>query len=370
MTTTEQTDVAQDVDAVAQKVLHAALGAVDLVAIYLGDRLGWYRSLAERGPASATELAERTGTQPRYAREWLEQQAVSGILVVDVPQQRTDPDDEGADRRFRLPAAAAEVLTERDSLAYLAPLGRMLSATARHLPDLVEAYRSGGGVSWAEMGVDARESQADMNRPWYQRELQGALASVPDLHDLLSRSGARVADVGCGAGWSSIALATAYPQATVEGYDVDGPSVELARSNAHELGVAERVTFHHVDGEELSGREFDVVFAFECIHDMPHPVEVLAAARRTLSEDGVMVVMDEAVAEHFTAPGDELERLMYGFSLLVCLPDGMSHPDSAGTGTVMRPATLAVYARAAGFKDIDVLPIEDFGFWRFYRLRP
>lgn len=144
----------------------------------------------------------------------------------------------------------------------------------------------------------------------------------------------------------------------------------MARANAALAGVSDRVTFHHVAGEELAGRRFHAVFAFECIHDMPHPVDVLAAARRTLDEDGVMVVMDEAVADAFTAPGDDLERLMYGFSLFVCLPDGMSHPNSAGTGTVMRPSTLERYAREAGFSGMDVLPVSDFGFWRFYRLRP
>jgi SAM-dependent methyltransferase len=367
MTVTHEPDL--DVDALAQRMLDAALGAADLLAVYLGDRLGWYRSLADDGPATADELAERTGTHPRYAREWLEQQAVSGFLAVDEPGRQPGAADPGA-RRFRLTAPGAEVFTDPASLSYLAPLGRMLAASARHLPDLLEAYRDGGGVSWAELGVDARESQADLNRPWYQRELPRALGSVPDVHALLSRTGARVADVGCGAGWSSIAIATAYPGATVDGYDVDGPSVELARANAAEAGVADRVTFHHVDGEELPAGGFDVAFAFECLHDMPHPVAVLGAARRALADHGLMVVMDEAVADAFSAPGDELERLMYGFSLLVCLPDGMSHPDSAGTGTVMRASTLTRYAAEAGFRSVEKLPVEDFGFWRFYRLTP
>ena len=114
---------------------------------------------------------------------------------------------------------------------------------------------------------------------------------------------------------------------------------------------------------------YDVAFAFECVHDMARPVEVLAAIRAALDPDGVLVVMDEAVAEEFTAPGDDLERLMYGFSLLVCLPDGLSSTPSAGTGTVMRPSVLRGYAERAGFGSLDVLPIEGFGFFRFYALR-
>jgi len=128
------------------------------------------------------------------------------------------------------------------------------------------------------------------------------------------------------------------------------------------------VSFHSGDAARMPEAEYEAVFAFECVHDMPRPVEVLTAVRRALVPGGSVIVMDEAVAESFTAPGDELNRLMYGFSLLVCLPDGMSDQPSAGTGTVMRPNTLRVYAQDAGFADVEVLPIEDFGFWRFYRL--
>jgi SAM-dependent methyltransferase len=367
MTLTDDHVQELDTDALAQRLLDAALGAADLMAVYLGDRLGWYRSLADEGPATAAELAERTGTAERYAREWLEQQTVSGLLALDVPQQRGT--DDGA-RRYRLTAAGREVFTDTGSLAYLAPISRMLAAPARHLPELLEAYRTGNGVSWAELGADARESQADMNRPWFELQLPGALAGLPALHERLSRPGARIADVGCGGGWASIALARAYPQAVVDAFDVDGPTVDLARGNVTANDLAGRVTVHHTDGEELPADRFDVVFAFECLHDMPRPVEVLTAAHQSLVDGGVMVVMDEAVADAFTAPGDDLERLMYGFSLLICLPDGMSHPDSAGTGTVMRTSTLTRYATQAGFRAVDRLPVEDFGFWRFYELTP
>lgn len=351
---------APDADALAQRILDASLGAVDLLSIHLGDRLGWYRSLAAEGPATAAELATRTGTHPRYAREWLEQQAVTGLLGVD---DTGDPQS----RRFTLPPAAAEVLTDTASLAYLAPLARMFAGSAGQLPALLDAYRTGGGVSWADFGADARESQADMNRPWYERQLAPALASVPDLDAALRTPGARIADIGCGGGWSTIALARAYPDARVDGYDIDEPSVRMATANAV---AVERVTFHAGDAAMLPEDTFDVVFAFECVHDMPDPVGVLAAARRSLRPGGCVVVMDEAVADEFTAPGDETERLMYGFSLFVCLPDGMSHPPSAGTGTVMRPDTLRRYGSEAGLTGFEVLPIADFGFWRFYRLTP
>ncbi|WP_432478576.1 class I SAM-dependent methyltransferase [Nocardioides sp. GXQ0305] len=350
-------------EAVADRLLTSTLGLMDTLAVYLGDRLGWYRSLAADGPATAAELAERTGTNERYAREWLEQQAVAGWLEV------TDGTDAAA-RRFTLPAAAEEVLTDPDSLNYLAPLPRLFAASAGALPELLAAYREGGGVSWERLGADAREGQADMNRPWYEQELAPALARAPEVHDRLSRDGAAIADVGCGAGWSTIALARAYPGATLHGLDVDEPSVAMARANAAEAGLDERVTFTTVDGNTLPEQSYDAVFAFECIHDMPRPVEVLRAARGSLVDDGFMVVMDEAVADEFAPGGDELERLMYGFSLFICLPDGLSGADSVGTGTVMRRDTLAAYATEAGFGSTDVLPTGEFGLWRFYLLRP
>ncbi|AWS42699.1 class I SAM-dependent methyltransferase [Streptosporangium sp. 'caverna'] len=338
----------------ADRLLKSALGTIEILSIHLGDRLGWYRALADHGAATAAELTARAGGHERYAREWLEQQAATGILVTR------------EDGRFVLPEGAAEVLTDESSLAYLAPLARMLAGAATQMPALVDAYRDGGGVGWATFGADLRESQSEMNRPWFEHALPDALAGVADLDAVLRRPGARVADVGCGGGWSTIALARAYPRAAVEGVDIDGPSVELAMRNAKEAGVA--VAFHHGDAGMLGDNAYDAVFAFECLHDLPRPVDMLAAIRRAVRPGGMVVIMDEAAADSFAGPADDTERLLYGFSLLICLPDGMSHQPSAGTGTVMRPDTLRRYAVEAGFRDVEVLPIADFGFWRFYRL--
>jgi ubiquinone/menaquinone biosynthesis C-methylase UbiE len=189
------------------------------------------------------------------------------------------------------------------------------------------------------------------------------------VHEALRQPGARILDVGCGAGWSTIALARAYPAASVEGVDVDAPSVEMARRNAASAGLEDRVVFRTADAGTLGSEAYDAAFAFECVHDMSRPVDVLTAVRRAVRPEGFLVVMDEAVAEEFTAGGDELERFMYACSIFICLPDGMSSAPSAGTGTVMRSSTLREYAHGAGFGNVDVLPIEDFSFFRFYRLR-
>ncbi len=352
-------------DAFAERLFGAALGAYELMTVHLGDRLGYYRALAEQGEATPTELAAATGTAERYAREWLEQQAVAGILEVD--NVGADP----AERRFSLPAAHAEVLSDRDSLAHVTPLARYGVAFAHVLPAVEEAFRSGGGVSWEDFGELGREAQADANRPVFSN-LLGAewLPSIADVHErLVGDPPARVADVACGAGWSSIAIARAYPNVTVDGLDLDAASVELARGNLAGTGIEDRVSFQHRDAgdPELAG-SYQLVTVFEALHDMSRPVDVLRALGSLVADDGAVIVMDERVADSFTAPGDEIERLMYTYSILCCLPVGLADSPSAGTGTVMRADTVRRYASEAGFADVEVLPIEH-DFFRLYRLR-
>ncbi len=361
----------QPADVVAERIFSMALAGAESMSIYVGQRLGWYAALAQGGPATSTELAERTATHERYTREWLEQQAVCGILVAQGENHAEAQTGDGTGgRRYELPVGAAEALTDETSLSYLGALPRMFAAAAQHLPELLDAYRSGGGVSWEALGSDARESQAALNRPWFEHRLAGALKGVTELDEALRQPGARILDVGCGGGWSTIALARAYPGASVEGVDIDAPSVAMARANAASADLEDRVTFRMADAGSLAGSAaYDAAFAFECVHDMPRPVEVLEAARAVVREDGFVVVMDEAVADEFTSPGDDLERFMYACSVFICLPDGMSSAPSRGTGTVMRHDVLRGYAQEAGFEEVDVLPIEDFSFFRFYRLR-
>jgi len=360
---TQPSTTAFDADALAERVFEAALGTFDVFAIYVGDRLSYYEILGAHGPLTTQELAERAATEERYTREWLEQQAVSGFVYV------AEMSDDGQSRKFALPDEYAEVLTDRLSLSYLAPLARMIAAAGMKLSAVVDAHRNGGGVSWDEFGTDMRESQADMNRPFFVNLLaHDWFGSVPELRDRLE-GGARVADIGCGYGWSSIGLAAEYATVTVDGYDLDDPSIDDARLHAVEAGVEDRVAFHAIDaGAPSVSGDYDIVTAFECIHDMPDPVSTLRTMKRIAAADGIVVVMDEKVSEAFHPDADEVEQLMYGFSNFICLPDGMAHLHSAGTGTVMRPDTLRQYAREAGFGDIEILPIEA-DMWRFYRLR-
>ncbi len=187
------------------------------------------------------------------------------------------------------------------------------------------------------------------------------------MRDRVAATGARVAEVGCGMGWASIALAQSLPGLRVDGYDIDAPSVEAARHNAEHEGVHDRVAFHVMDISDVrDGPAYDAVFAFECLHDMSRPVEALAAMR-SLARGSDVLVVDERTEEQFTPNASLMERLLYGYSLTVCLPDGMSASPSAGTGTVMRTSTMTDYAMAAGFAEVEVIDLEHDQF-RLYRL--
>lgn len=351
-------------DALAARLFDATVSAMDLFAVYLGDRLGYYRALADHGPATSGELAARTATAERYAREWLEQQAVTGILAVE------NPEAAATERRFRLPAGYEAVLVDPESPTAMAPLAQVFVGCVKPLPQLLAAFRTGGGVPYADYGPDLHEGQAGTTRPQFRHLLaQEWLPALPDVDDRLRADPpARVADVGMGLGWSSIAIARGYPNVRVDGFDLDPASVAAARANAEAAGVAARVAFHHRDAgaPDLAGR-YDFALAVECIHDMPDPVAVLRAMRRLVGAGGPVLVVDEKVADRFTAPGDDVERSMYGFSILHCLPVGLVEQPSAATGTVMRAETFRRYAAEAGFRQTEILPIEHDSF-RFYRL--
>jgi SAM-dependent methyltransferase len=354
-------------ETLVERIVTSTIGMFDLAGLYLGDRLGLYRSLGDGAAATSEELARRTGTDERYVREWLEHQAVSGLLTVD---------DQGATakaRRYALPAGHAEALIDPDSIAFIAPLARQALGMVSPLPQLLDAFRTGEGVPYADYGEDTRAGIAELNRAMFVNELGTAwFPAIDDVHvRLSSASGACVADMGCGTGWSSIAMARGYPHVVVDGIDSDPASIETARGNAVAEGVADRVRFFVRDASDpgLDG-VYDLVTIFEALHDMARPIEALSTARGLLAAGGTAVVADERVGERFHAPGDDVERLMYGFSILHCLAVGRAdHQDSAATGTVMRPSTLRDFAQAAGFGRVEALPIEN-DFWRFYRLDP
>ena len=363
-----KTDSPQEIarrDALAQRMFTGLLETMELLTVQLGVKLGLYACLHRDGPATAGELADRAGIHPRYAREWLEQQAAAGIL--DTSSDDVAPDQ----RRFALPAGHAEALLDHDSPAAVDAVAPAVIGMVGVLDHIASSYRTGGGVPYSAFGPELRHGIAGMNRPMFTNDLEQWLAAAPaiDQH-LRGQTHPRILDVGCGAGWSTIALAHAYPAAHVHGIDLDSASVGDARRNATEAGLGERVDFEvrdAVTADQLDGR-YDLVCIFEALHDMAHPVQTLANLRQTLTSGGAILIADERVGETFTAPADFNDRLMYGWSVLHCLPATMAEHPTIATGTVLRPSTLRQYATDAGLHRIQELAVDN-DFWRLYLLQ-
>jgi 2-polyprenyl-3-methyl-5-hydroxy-6-metoxy-1,4-benzoquinol methylase len=351
-------------DELVGRLFEATLGMMDILSVYLGDRLGLYRALRDGGPATAGELATRTGIDPRYALEWLEQQAVTGLLEVDDVAAAAD------ERRYRLPEAYADPLLDPDSPYSIAPLARSSAAYARVMPELLGAFRGGGGVAWSDYGADMIEAQGDFNRPWlvgsFATEMLPAIAGVAER--LVADPPARVADVACGVGWAAVAIARAYPSVYVDGFDIDASSVELANRNARDAGVSDRVTFRVRDVADAEPGAYDLAVIIEAVHDMTEPAGVLASVRRMLRPDGILLVADEKSEDAFTAPGSDVERFFYGFSILTCLPAAMTERPTAAIGTVIRADTMSRLGAEAGFRSIERLDEPSSETLRFYRM--
>lgn len=352
-------DRAVDGQALSTRIWLQCLASQELLCTYLGIRLGLYECLAERGPLRAAELARHAGIGERYAREWLEQQAVAGVVTAT---------GSGAQACFELPAAHADVLTASASplsrVASILPLGGVGGA----LPALLAAYRAGTGLPDAAYGDDWRDGHADANRGLFLGFLAGWLRQrLPDIHARLERTGGRIADVGCGAGWASIALARAYPRVHTFGLDSAPEMIARARANAAAAGLEDRVAFEVGDAGAVPPERagvHDVVCLFDALHELGRPVEILRACRALAAPAGGVLILDARVARAFHAPADEIERFQYTTSVLHCLPACLADEPSHGTGTVLRPAVVAGFARQAGFTSCDELAIAD----RFHRL--
>ena len=351
-------------EALVRKLTADAIGALDLLSVYIGDRLGLYHAVSERPGVTPAELASNAGLHARYVREWLEQQTVSGILETD------NPDAADHERRYRLPPGHGEALLDESSLDFMAALAQGVVSCTVPLEAVLDAFRTGVGVPYAAYGTDMSEGQARSTRALYERLLTSEwLPAVPTLHlRLQGDPPARVADVACGQGHSALAIARGYPKVLVDGIDLDARSIEAAHGLLAASGLEDRVAFHHRDAgdPDLSGR-YDLVTLFEALHDMSHPVEVLKTLRAMLAPAGCVFVADENTAECFSPDAGDTERLHYGFSVLHCLPVGMLGDNPAGTGTVMRPDAVRRFAAQAGFAQFEILPIDD-KFWRFYLL--
>jgi SAM-dependent methyltransferase len=307
--------------------------------VVIGDRLGLYRAMAGAGPVTPGELAAATGTNERYVREWLSAQAATGYVAYE------------GDGRFSLPDEHAVPLTDETSPAcvigaFETALGSVLSTDR-----ITEAFRSGDGVGWGEHHHDVHEGCERFFAPGYRAGLVGTW--LPALDGVVAKleSGARVADVGCGHGASTVLMAEAFAASTFTGFDPHEPSLAAARKSAAEAGVAERTSFEVGTAQDFGGT-FDLVCLFDCLHDMGDPVGALTHIRGALAPGGTVMVVEPMAGDTVEENLNPVGAAYYGFSTLLCTPNSLSQPVAAALGAQAGEARLRDVADQAGFTSV------------------
>jgi SAM-dependent methyltransferase len=345
------------------RVIGDAGGALILPLALLGDRLGLFSALAAAGPVTPAELAERTGLNERYLREWLLAMAAAGYVNYEAANGDSSP----RAARYRLSPEQTEAFTNPDSPGYVAGGFQNLTAATRVLDRLTDAFRTGAGIGWHEHHPDMFEGTERFFRPGYLANLTSSW--IPSLTGVEARltSGGRVADVGCGFAASTIIMAKAYPNSTFEGVDYHQPSIEAARARAVAAGVADRVTFRVAGAADLSG-SYDLITFFDCLHDMPDPLGALRAARSATADGGSVMLVEPMSWNSVEEALNPLGKLLAGASTLICLPSGLSADPAYGLGNQVGPATTCEVAREAGFSDTRIAAATDFNL--VYELRP
>jgi len=307
-------------------------------AVVMGDRLGLYRALAAGGPATPAELAERTGTAERYVREWLNGQAAGAYVEYDP-----------AGGTYSLPAEHAVALTDESSPAFLPGFFQIAVGSVMDSPRITEAARSGEGVGWHEHNDDVFHGCERFFRPGYNANLVSAW--LPALDGVVEKlqKGATVADVGCGHGSSTILMAQAFPKSNFVGFDYHGESIATARERADEAGVAGRVRFETASAQTYTGRGYDLVTMFDCLHDMGDPVGAAEHVRRSLAADGTWMVVEPNAGDRVEDNLNPIGRAYYNFSTFLCTPSSLAQDVGLALGAQAGEARLREVISAGGF---------------------
>jgi SAM-dependent methyltransferase len=315
--------------------------AQSAVCAYVGDVLGLYTAMAGAGPLTSEELARRTDTHERYVREWLSNQTAGGYVVYD-PTTQT----------FELPAAQARVLADPNSPTYLAGVFEITSAMWAAADELVGAFRSGAGIDWAAYDPRLYRGVERLFGPMYRSQLVDEWIPTLDGVEVRLREGARVADVGCGHGASTIAMAQAYPASRFVGFDYHAPSIAAASKAAAEAGVGDRVAFEIVDADALPDDEFDLVAMFDCLHDMGDPATVAAGVRDRLADEGTLLLVEPMAGDDLTDNLHPIGRMAYAVSTAVCTPTSLAQDGARALGAQAGQTRLTEVLTEAGFTHV------------------
>jgi 2-polyprenyl-3-methyl-5-hydroxy-6-metoxy-1,4-benzoquinol methylase len=319
-------------------------GVVDFGAVFhaamvvIGDKLGLYKKLAAKGPMNSSELAAHTGTNERYVREWLCSQSAGGYVTY-----------ESATERYSLSEEQAFALADDNSPAFLPGAFQVALAAAKAEPKISDAFRTGAGLGWHEHDADLFVGTERFFRPGYAAHLVSSWIPALEGVDAILKQGAKVADVGCGLGASTILMAQAYPKSTFIGYDYHPLSIERARQRASEAGVTDRVRFEIATAKEYSGKDYDFVTFFDCLHDMGDPTGAAAHVRESLKGDGTWMIVEPFAGEQVEDNLNPVGRAFYGASTLICTPASLSQEVGAALGAQAGEKRLREVVIAGGF---------------------
>jgi 2-polyprenyl-3-methyl-5-hydroxy-6-metoxy-1,4-benzoquinol methylase len=312
-------------------VFHAA-------AVLIGDKLGLYKKLAEVGPTTSMDLANATGTTERYVREWLASQCAGGYVSYDA-----------AKSQYFLTEEQAFCLADENSPAFLPGAFQVALAAVKAEPKIAEAFRTGAGLGWHEHDVQLFHGTERFFRPGYAANLVNSWIPALDGVESQLKKGAKIADVGCGLGASTILMAQAYPNSSVIGFDFHPKSVELARQRAAEAGIGNRVRFEVAKAKEYSGNDYDLVTFFDCLHDMGDPKGAAAHVRESLKPTGTWMIVEPFAGDRLEDNLNPVGRTFYSASTLICTPASLAQEVGTALGAQAGEARLREIVVGGGF---------------------
>jgi SAM-dependent methyltransferase len=312
--------------------------AMHAVLVLMGDRLGLYKAMADSSPVTSAELAKRTGTAERNVREWLNANAASGYVTYDAAEQA-----------YTLPPEQALALAVENSPAYLPGAFQIISACFQDAPKVEEAFRTGKGMGWHEHHHDLFHGTERFFRPGYTAHLvSNWIPAMTDLQQKLE-AGAKVADIGCGLGASTILMAKQYPKSEFHGFDYHEGSIEMAKEAAKKEGVGDRIKFQVAAAKSYPGKDYDFVAFFDCLHDMGDPKGASAHVRSTLKPDGSWMIVEPYAEDATEANHNPVGRVFYSASTLLCVPASMSQEVGAALGAQAGEARIKDVVTGGGF---------------------
>jgi SAM-dependent methyltransferase len=318
------------------------MGAVISAPLFLiGEKLGLYRAMAQAGPLSSAEVAERAGLAERYVREWLRNQAAGGYVEYD-PQNDT----------YVLPDENALALADEDSPFYLLGAYDLIASLYADEEKIQQAFRSGEGMGWHEHDARLFRGTERFFRPGYRAHLVSEwIPALDGAEDKLQR-GAKVADVGCGHGASTVLMAEAFPNSQFFGFDYHAPSIERANTVAREAGVQDRVTFEVASAKDYPGSGYDLVAVFDCLHDMGDPVGASAHVRETLAGDGAWMIVEPFAGDRVEDNLNPVGRVFYGASTVICTPASLDQEVGLALGAQAGETRLREVIEQGGFSSV------------------